>query len=54
MKLYAFHGVRGVGVGGAEYVVDANGALDVPDEYVEAVLGAGFSIDPQPAAPVAE
>jgi hypothetical protein len=42
MKLKAKDGVRGVGVGGKEYTVDAEGCIDVPDEFVSAVLKAGF------------
>jgi hypothetical protein len=42
MKLKAKPGVKGVGVGGLEYEVDKKGYVTVPDEFVAAVLDAGF------------
>lgn len=46
MKLKAIEGVRGVCVGGVEYVNDADGFVDVPPEYVKSVLGAGYTEPP--------
>lgn len=42
MKLKAKPGIKGVGVGGKEYVADEQGFVNVPDEFVPAVLNAGF------------
>jgi hypothetical protein len=42
MKLKAKPGINGVGVGGQEYAVDKDGCVNVPDEFVPAVLKAGF------------
>jgi hypothetical protein len=41
-KLKAKDGIRGVGIGGVEYTVDNTGCVNVPDEYEDAVLKAGF------------
>jgi Ca2+-binding RTX toxin-like protein len=41
-KLKAKPGIKGVSVGGKEYAVDKKGYINVPDEFVPAVLDAGF------------
>lgn len=46
MKLKANEGVQGVAVGGVEYLNDETGFVDVPDEFVQAVLGAGYTLPP--------
>lgn len=42
MKLRAKDGVKGVGIGGREFVCDEHGLIELPDEFVAAALEHGF------------
>ena len=54
MRFAAQSGVRGIGIGGAEYVVGSDGTVDVPDEFAAEVLANGFALAlDAPAVPVA-
>jgi hypothetical protein len=44
MKLKALPDVRGLGVGGVEYANDADGCINLPDEFVAVALEAGYTM----------
>lgn len=51
MKLKAKEGVAGIGVGGIEYVNDADGCIDMPDVFVGIALANGYEPSDHMAAP---
>ncbi len=48
MKLQAKPGVRGICIGGIEYLVDSRGMLELPNEHVDSALKNGFDLPSQP------